>query len=126
MSNSSGTPMSYPWMGFAYRMTTLVGATAIGLCGLYFGYKLTQQGAMGEFTIRGEGGDFKGFITSVSPGLGFAFLGCVVTAYAYRIQRLSWGLPSPKYLKQKQIEQTKPQQETGGDKCIKSTLTTKH
>jgi hypothetical protein len=96
-------------------MTTLVGATTIALCGLYFGFKLTQQGAKGEFTIRGEGGDVKGFITSVSPGLGFAFLGCVVAVYTYRIQRLSWGLSSPKYLKQKQIRQSKPERSPSGD-----------
>ena len=107
MSNSENKPLSYPWMWFAYRMTTLIGGTAIALCGLYFGFKLTQQGAMGEFTISGESEGFKGFFTSVCPGLGFAFIGCAVAAYAYRIQRRSWGLPPTKYLKQKQMGQNK-------------------
>jgi len=101
MVEAVDTRKSYPWMWFAYRMITLLGGTTIAVLGLYFGYKLTQQGATGEFTIRGEKGDIKGFFTSISPGLGFAFLGCVVAVYAYRIQKVSWGLPSPRQMKKK-------------------------
>lgn len=88
---SDKQPTSYPWMWCLYRMSVIVGGTVIGILGLYFGYKLIQQGATGEFTISGEKGDFKAFITSISPGLGLSVIGCLVTGLSYWIQKRSWG-----------------------------------
>ncbi len=82
---------SYPWMWFFYRMAVIIGGTIICIVSLYFGFKLVQQGAIGEFTIKGEKGDFKGFITSISPGLFFVFCGSLVAIISYLIQPKRWG-----------------------------------
>lgn len=86
-------PTSYPWMWCLYRMSVIAAGTIICLTSVYFGFKLIQQGATGEFTISGEKGEWRAFVTSVSPGLGLAFLGYVLAGFSYWIQRESWGSP---------------------------------
>ena len=95
-----------------YRMSVIIGGTLICLTSLYLGYLLIQQGATGEFTISGEKGDFKGFFSSISPGLGLAFLGCVVVIVSYVLQRKSWG--SISHVK----ENTKRLNNTSANKAI--------
>ena len=86
------SPLSYPWMWCLYRMTVMLGGTAVCLTSLYFGYELVRQGASGDFTISAETEGVKGFFTSVSPGLAFAFFGCIVAIVSYRLQKTSWGV----------------------------------
>ena len=57
-------------------------------------------------------GDFKGFFSSISPGLGLAFLGCVVVIVSYVLQRKSWG--SISHVK----ENTKRLNNTSANKAI--------
>lgn len=91
--------ISPPWMWFVYRCMVILGGSIIGICGLFFGYKLVMHGAMGDFAISGETKSLKGFITSVSPGVAFAFIGCIVTIVSYWIQKFNWGPTSPEILK---------------------------
>ena len=112
MTRQNNNRTSYPWMWCLYRMSVIIGGTLICLTSLYLGYLLIQQGATGEFTISGEKGDFKGFFSSISPGLGLAFLGCVVVIVSYVLQRKSWG--SISHVK----ENTKRLNNTSANKAI--------
>jgi hypothetical protein len=82
-----------------YRMTVIICGTLIGIIGLVLGYLLVKSGARGEFAILTEVKGVKGFITSISPGLLFAFLGCVVAAISYVIQVKAWAEPSSDIIK---------------------------
>ncbi|MBN2541844.1 hypothetical protein JXI42_03180 [bacterium] len=76
---------------FIYRILVIVFGSAIGLTGLILGYHLVKSGAMGEFNLTWDIEGWKGFITSVTPGIFFAFMGCVVTIVAFLIQTKKWG-----------------------------------
>ena len=97
MAKQEDRPDSFPWMWFIYRMSVIIGGTLIGFTSVYFGYRLIKQGATGQFTISGEKGDFTGFFSSVSPGLGLAFFGCAVAIISYIIQRKSWGIDTTRH-----------------------------
>jgi len=109
--------MGYQMKWGLYRMTVIIGGTIIGILGLVFGFFLVKSGATGEFAISMEVKGIKGFFTSISPGLLFAFMGCTVAAISYLVQLKVWAMPSEKQIKarggikyyelDKQLKQTK-------------------
>lgn len=103
------------------RLVVLICGTLMGLVGIICGYLLIQAGATGHFEILGEGKGVKIFLTSVSPGIFIAAIGCVVTMQAFRLQKSCLGMPTKEQLKARGgVEYYKLEDQKAEDKHPKS------
>ena len=77
-----GVKMSPVWIS----ITTAVGAYSVSLLSIYLGYLLFLSGATGQFEFSAKAGDGSVGLSSIAPGIAFAFFGMAIAIYAtYRL-----------------------------------------